>query len=139
MISHIRHFTLFVEDQEKALSFYRDALNFRVIANTLYGENTRWIEVAPNVDNQSVIVLIKADTPEKEQLIGKQAVNHVLFTLMTDNLEQDYQDLKSRGVHFLGEPKDVPWGREVVFEDLYGNKFDLVERKPMPRMAPRMA
>lgn len=138
MLKHLRHITLFVEDQEKALTYYRDILGFRVIVNTLLGTDTRWIEVAPSKENQSVIVLTKADSKTKAALVGKQAADHVMFTLETDDFNTDYALLAERGVQFLGEPMDVPWGKEVVFQDLYGNRFNLVERRPLPRAAPRM-
>lgn len=131
MLLHIEHITILVKNQDEALNFYKDILGFEVLNDTMYGQDYRWIEIALQREGTAKIVLVKADTPEKEKLVGKQVGSHVLLTLQTDNLEHDYQKLKSKGVRFQGEPRMVPWGKEVVFEDLYGNRFDLVERRPM--------
>jgi predicted enzyme related to lactoylglutathione lyase len=75
------------------------------------------------------IVFQKAKTEKEKQAVGLQAGDHVLLTIETENCQKEYERLKGDGVNFLGEPETVPWGIEVMFEDLYGNLFDLVQTK----------
>ncbi|WMT42252.1 hypothetical protein RE628_07560 [Paenibacillus sp. D2_2] len=70
-----------------------------------------------------------ADTHERLERLETQSVNHLFLMIHMDDYRRDYKEMKSKGVHFLGEPSDVPWGVEVVFQDLYGNRFDLVQYK----------
>jgi uncharacterized glyoxalase superfamily protein PhnB len=74
------------------------------------------------------LTFVLADTEAKKKALGKQAGDHVFMTLQTDDCQRDYKALKAKGVKFFGKPKKQMWGIEVVFEDLYGNLFDLVER-----------
>lgn len=126
MLTQFGHITILVKDYDEALSFYTKKLGFTKLSDNTFGPGIRWITVAPNQESQTAIVFVKADTPEKIVAIGKQAPNHVLLTLHTNNIDQDFKELKTNGVKFHGRPKEVPWGKEVVFEDLYGNLFDLV-------------
>ncbi|NIK75377.1 putative enzyme related to lactoylglutathione lyase [Paenibacillus castaneae] len=121
------YITILVKEYEEAITFYKEKLGFELITDNSFGGGIRWVTVAPSSNNETAIVLVRADTDEKLERLGSQAANHVFLVIHTDDCRRDYEQMKSRGVHFLGEPKDVPWGVEVVFEDLYGNRFDLVQ------------
>jgi catechol 2,3-dioxygenase-like lactoylglutathione lyase family enzyme len=127
MIHKIGHITLLVDDFDKALDFYVDKLGFEKIADVQMGHGVRWLTVAPKNATETAIVFVIANTPEKKLILGKQAGNHVLFTVHTDNCVRDFKILRDRGVRFLGEPKDMAYGTEVVMEDLYGNRLDLIQ------------
>ena len=87
----------------------------------------RWVAVAPSKTTETSIIFVEADSTEKLARVGSQVANHVFLVIHTDDCQRDYETMKSRGVQFFGEPKSAPWGAEVVFEDLYGNRFDLVQ------------
>ncbi len=124
----IGHITILVRDYDEALDFYTRKLGFHKIRDDKFGENFRWVSVAPKEDCETLLVFVKADTTEKIKAIGKQSPDHVLITVDTSDIDNDYSEMKKRGVKFRGEPESVMWGKEVVFEDLYGNLFDLVQR-----------
>ncbi|UVI33080.1 VOC family protein [Paenibacillus spongiae] len=119
--------TILVKDYDEAIQFYTEKLGFELLADNAFGHGMRWVAVAPSASNETAIVFVQADTSEKVARLGSQAANHVFLVIHTDDCRRDYDAMKARGVHFFGEPSDVPWGVEVVFEDLYGNRFDLVQ------------
>jgi catechol 2,3-dioxygenase-like lactoylglutathione lyase family enzyme len=127
MKKHFGHITILVDDYDKALDFYVGKLGFVKIMDTAMGPDFRWVSVSPDKDAETKIVFVKAHTPDKKARMGSQAADHVFLVLETDNCLRDYETLKSKGVTFFGEPKKMPWGTEVVFEDLYGNHFDLLQ------------
>ena len=88
----------------------------------------RWVTVSLKDQPGLELTFVKADIEEKHKALGKQAGDHVLFTLETDDCKRDYEAMKAEGVKFCGEPTKHLWGIEVVFEDLYGNLYDIVQR-----------
>ncbi len=116
-----------VKDQDKAKEFFCNKLGFIVWTDELYGQGMRWLVVSPQKINECMISLVKADTPEKLAAVGKQVPGNVLLVFETDNIEKSYKELVDKGISFHGKIQDVPWGKEIVFEDLYGNLFDLIE------------
>ncbi|MFD2615336.1 VOC family protein [Paenibacillus gansuensis] len=131
MVKKIGHLTLLVADYEEAIDFYTDKLGFELMADNKFGPDMRWVTVAPARDSETAIVFVKADSAEKAERVGSQAAGHVFFVLETDDCRGDYERMKAKGVKFFGEPKQVPWGVEVVFEDLYGNRLDLLQHNGM--------
>jgi len=127
MLKKIGHITVLVRDYDEAIEFYVGKLGFALMADNAFGPGMRWVAVAPSKDAETAIVFVEADTPEKSERVGTQASNHVFLVVQTDDCRRDYEAMKSRGVVFFGEPQNVPWGVEIVFEDLYGNRLDLVE------------
>jgi len=109
------------------MKFYTEKLGFRKCQDTMFGENMRWVTVAPKNQPDLEITFVKADTREKLKALGKQAGDHVLLTLETDNCDRDYEAMKAKGVKFMGKPERQPYGTEVVFEDVYGNLLDLIQ------------
>ncbi len=118
-----------MRDYEEAIRFYTDSVGFILRSDIPFGHGDKWVTVAPHKDAQTSIVFVKAQTPEQRILIGKQASEKVLLTLISDDAR-----MRSKGVHFLGEPADQPFGMEVIFEDLYGNRIELVHLKQLPEI-----
>lgn len=121
------HFTMLVHDYDEAIDFYVHKVGFELLADNDFGDGQRWVTVAPSKDSGSAIVFVKADTDAKRARIGSQAGEHVFVVVETEDCLGDYARMKGLGVKFAGEPVHVPWGIEVVFEDLYGNKLDLLQ------------
>jgi len=126
--SKIGHITLLAKDFEEALGFYVDKLGFEKRQDTKFWEGMRWVTVSPKDQPDLELTFVLADTDEKRAAIGKQAGDHVFITLQTDDCKRDFKALKAKGIKFYGEPTEQAWGIEVVFEDLYGNLYDLVQR-----------
>jgi predicted enzyme related to lactoylglutathione lyase len=127
MFNKIGHITILVRDFDEAIAFYTESMGFEMLTDNEFGSDFRWVTVAPSKGSETAIVFVKADTEEKIQRVGSQVANHVLLVVETDDCRGDYEKMKAKGVKFFGEPKDMPWGIEVVFEDLYGNRYDLLQ------------
>ncbi|MCA1552875.1 MAG: VOC family protein [Chloroflexi bacterium] len=125
MIRKVSVITIWVQDQEQAKDFYVNKLGFKVHtddATTI--PNYRWLTVAPPEQKELQIVLGMTMEDSQRAQIGKQGT----WVLDSDNIHEDYELLKSRGVKVHGEPRQNPWGTDFVFEDLYGNTFDVVQQ-----------
>lgn len=129
MTRKIGHITILVKDYDEAIDYYTNTLDFTLISDNSFGEDMRWVTVAPAKQHETAIVFVEADTDDKKERVGSQAAGHVFLVIETDDCIRDYQNMKEKGVTFLGKPKDMPWGIEVVFEDLYGNRYDLLQVK----------
>jgi catechol 2,3-dioxygenase-like lactoylglutathione lyase family enzyme len=127
MSQSIAHVTLLVRNYDEALAFFIHALGFRVIEDTPLSATKRWLLVAPTDSRSTNLLLAEADTPQQLQTIGKQAGDRVFLFLFTDNFARDHQLMKSHNVKFLESPRHEPYGTVAVFEDLYGNKWDLLQ------------
>jgi catechol 2,3-dioxygenase-like lactoylglutathione lyase family enzyme len=127
-MNKIGHITLLVKDQDEALKFYTEKLGFQKRQDTILWGKMRWVTVSPKDQTDFELTLVSADTEEKRRAVGKQAGDHVFLTLETDNCRTSFKTMKAKGVKFYDQPQQQPWGVEVVFEDLYGNLFDLVQR-----------
>ena len=125
----IGHITLLVKDFDEAVAFYVEKMGFQKRQDTKFWGDMRWVTVSPKDQTDLELTFVKADTEEKLKALGKQAGDHVLFTLETDDCKRDYEAMKAKGIKFYGEPTKQMWGTEVVFEDLYGNLYDLVQRE----------
>ena len=123
---------LVVRDYDEAIAFYTEKLGFSLLADTALGEGKRWVVVAPPGAEESRLLLAQAASPAQEQRIGNQTGGRVFLFLHTDDFWRDYQAMKARGVVFLEEPREEAYGTVVVFEDLYGNKWDLISELPKP-------
>ena len=129
MARSIAHTTLVVREYDEAIAFFTDALRFRLVADAPLGDGKRWVLVAPAGSPGSALLLARAATPEQLRAVGNQTGGRVAFFLHTDDFEDEYRHLRSRGVRFTEEPRDEAYGKVVVFLDLYGNKWDLVQPK----------
>ena len=121
--------TFVVREYEEALSFFTDALRFTVIEDRQLGEGKRWLAVAPGESTGASLLLAKAATAEQQAHVGSQTGGRVAFFLETSDFWDDYRHMQTHGIKFAEEPRDEPYGRVVVFSDLYGNKWDLLQRK----------
>lgn len=120
---------LVVRDYDEAIGFYRDALGFELVADTPLGGGKRWVLVAPKGDKGARLLLALADGSEQAARVGDQLGGRVGFFLETDDFARDHAAFSSRGVRFLEAPRHEAYGSVAVFEDLYGNKWDLIEPK----------
>ncbi|MFM9056071.1 MAG: VOC family protein [Bacteroidota bacterium] len=122
----IKHITLLVRDYDEALAFYCGQLGFVLLEDTPQEEQKRRVLVAPR-GSECSLLLARASTAEQQSLIGKQCGGRVFLYLHTDDLDRDLQRLQQHGVRIVREPLSADFGRALVFEDLYGNRWDLVE------------
>lgn len=122
--------SLVVRDYDEAIAFFVGKLGFCLVENSpVPAQGKRWVVVAPPGATESRILLARASATEQEPCIGRQTGGRVFLFLYTDDFWRDYEAYKSRGVVFVGEPKDEPYGTVAVFQDLYGNLWDLLEPK----------
>jgi catechol 2,3-dioxygenase-like lactoylglutathione lyase family enzyme len=123
--------TLVVNDYDEAIDYYVQMLGFTLREDTPMGDGKRWVEVAPKDEGGngggSGLLLAKAANDRQKQAVGLQTGGRVFLFLHTDNFERDYAAYKQRGVSFVEQPRQESYGRVVVFTDLYGNRWDLVE------------
>ena len=129
MSRKIAHIALVVRDYDDAIDFYVDKLNFKHIEDTDLSEGKRWVLVAPSKDSNFSLLLAKADDEIQKEFIGNQSGGRVFLFLNTDNFDKDYQNLLDQKIKIVREPKEEPYGIVCVFKDLYGNLWDLIERK----------
>jgi len=123
------HVALVVRDYDEALAFFTHTLNFRVVEDTRLTENKRWVLVAPPGSHGTSLLLARAVAPEQASRIGNQTGGRVFLFLHTDDFWRDYNEMTARQVKFTRPPTEEPYGTVAVFEDLYGNQWDLLQLK----------
>lgn len=128
MKQKIAHIALLVADYDEAISFYVDKLHFDLIEDTALSETKRWVLVAPKGSLEFSLLLAKADGNFQKQNIGNQSGGRVFLFLNTDNFDRDYQNLKDNNIEIVREPKTEAYGKVLVFKDLYGNLWNLIQR-----------
>ncbi|RMG24601.1 MAG: VOC family protein [Bacteroidetes bacterium] len=127
MKQRIAQLALVVRDYDEAIEFYTQKLGFELLEDTRLSEQKRWVRVAPPGDSSCGLLLAKAANEEQAKSIGNQTGGRVFLFLFTDDFWRDYHNLKARNVRFLRPPKEETYGTVAVFEDLYGNKWDLIQ------------
>lgn len=138
MKQNIVHIALVVKDYDEALDFYVNKLKFDLIEDTyLPEEDKRWVVVAPPNSTGVSLLLARASKPEQLDFIGNQAGGRVFLFLNTDDFWRDYERMTYLGINFVREPKEQSYGTVAVFEDLYGNLWDLLQLTPEHPMANR--
>ncbi len=120
--------TLVVRDYDEALDFYRDKLGFSVVADTPLGGGKRWVAIEA-LGGGARLLMARAEGNDQQDAIGNQTGGRVGFFLETDDFARDHAAFLAAGVVFLEQPRHEPYGSVAVFEDLYGNKWDLIEPK----------
>ena len=126
----IVHVALVVRDYDEAIEFYTNKLGFTLLEDTYQPEqDKRWVVVAPPGSQGTTLLLARASNPEQATFIGNQSGGRVFLFLNTDDFWRDYKDFASRGVKFVRAPKEEEYGTVAVFQDLYGNLWDLLELK----------
>ena len=126
MENHINQITLVVKDYDEAIAFYTQKLHFDLIEDTVLSETKRWVVVAPK-NSQCQLLLAKAANEEQLKSVGNQTGGRVFLFMNTDNLEREHQNLIDNKVKIVRESKQENYGKVLVFEDLYGNLWDLIE------------
>jgi catechol 2,3-dioxygenase-like lactoylglutathione lyase family enzyme len=125
----LAHIALVVRDYDEAIAFYTGKLGFHLVEDSPQPEQgKRWVVIAPPGDSSgSSILLAKAAGPEQSRFIGNQSGGRVFLFLQTDDFWSDYHRFLAAGIRFVREPSEEPYGRVAVFEDLYGNRWDLLQ------------
>jgi catechol 2,3-dioxygenase-like lactoylglutathione lyase family enzyme len=116
-----------VREYDEAISFYTNALGFELVEDTRLGPDKRWVVVAPRGGGGTGVLLARASDPAQHQRVGDQTGGRVGFFLYTDDFGRDYERFERAGVRFIREPKREEYGIVAVFEDLYGNRWDLIQ------------
>ena len=126
----ILHVALVVRDYDEAIAFFCEKLHFTLVEDTYQPEqDKRWVLVAPPGSHGTTLLLARASTPEQEDFIGRQTGGRVFLFLQTDDFWRDFDEMRASGINFIREPKEAPYGTVAVFEDLYGNLWDLIQLK----------
>ncbi len=126
--------SLVVRDYDEALGFFVGKLGFLLVDDLpVPDQGKRWVVIAPPGATESHLLLARASTPEQESRIGAQSGGRVFLFLYTDDFWRDYECYKARGIVFVREPKDEPYGTVAVFRDLYGNLWDLLEPRRLTK------
>ena len=128
MKQSIAHIALVVRDYDEAIDFYTNKLHFTVLEDTYQPEqDKRWVVISPPGSSGATLLLARASKPEQQPFIGNQSGGRVFLFLSTDDFWRDYNDMVAKGIKFVREPKTEDYGTVAVFEDLYGNLWDLLE------------
>jgi len=128
MRQSIVHVALLVRDYDEAIEFYTNKLHFSLLEDTYQPEqDKRWVVVSPPGSAGTTLLLAKAATPEQEAFVGNQSGGRVFLFLNTDDFWRDYENMVAKGIKFVREPKEEQYGIVAVFEDLYGNRWDLLQ------------
>jgi catechol 2,3-dioxygenase-like lactoylglutathione lyase family enzyme len=129
---HIALVAIVIADYDEAIAWYTGKLGFELVEDsddTRQGAGRRWVVVKPAGSSGTAFLLAKASNERQQQAIGNQTGGRVFLFLHTDDFERDYRDYSSRGVSFVRGPAQEAYGKVAVFEDLYGNRWDLIEPK----------
>lgn len=128
MIQSLALISYLVRDYDEAIAFFTDVMQFELVEDTPQ-ENKRWVVVRPRGGSGASLLLAKAATPEQKASIGNQTGGRVFLFLHTDDFQRDYDQMRANGIQFMEEPRREEYGIVVVFKDLYGNLWDLVQPK----------
>ena len=129
MTQHLGALSLLVADYDVAIAWYTRALGFELIEDTDMGGGKRWVLLAPPGSHETRLLLAKASGDEQASRIGNQTGGRVFLLLHTDDFQRDWQRMSAEGVRFREEPREETYGTVAVFEDLYGNAWDLLQLK----------
>lgn len=120
--------TLVVRDYDEAIDYYTKALGFHLLEDTVLSPVKRWVRIAPSARSETCLLLAKAKNEREQSRVGDPTGGRVSFFLEVDDFDQKYARLCAAGVTFMEAPRVEAYGKVVVFADLYGNHWDLVER-----------
>ena len=129
MSQKLGYIALVVRDYDEAIAFYTSKLGFQLAEDTDLGDGKRWVRVRPPGSTGTDLLLARAANPEQASRIGNQTGGRVFLFLHTDDFWRDYREFAARGVTFVRPPSEESYGTVAVFEDLYGNKWDLLQLK----------
>jgi catechol 2,3-dioxygenase-like lactoylglutathione lyase family enzyme len=129
MPQQIGYVALVVREYDEAITYFTNVLGFALVEDTPLGNGKRWVLVRPGSLGGTSLLLAKAANPEQASHIGNQTGGRVFLFLHTDDFWRDYQQMKARGVNFREQPRQETYGTVAVFEDLYRNRWDLLQLK----------
>ncbi len=124
---NIGYVTLLVRDYDEAKAWYCGALGFELVEDALLPDGKRWILIAPQVSAGTRLLLARPTTTEQADRVGTQTADRVFLFLHTDDFWPDFHTLRQKGVRFREEPRQESYGTVAVFEDIYGNRWDLLQ------------
>ena len=127
MKQHIAHIALVVDDYDIAIEFYTQKLHFDLIEDTILSDTKRWVLVAPKGFQECRLLLAKAASASQLSSVGNQTGGRVFLFLYTDNFQRDFENLQKQNIKIIRQPITESYGTVAVFEDLYGNLWDLIE------------
>lgn len=127
MKKKLAHIALLVKDYDEAIEFYTKKLGFALVEDTLLSADKRWVLIAPDVSNETCLLLAKATTEQQKNSIGNQSGGRVFLFLYTDNFERDFNRLLQHNIKIIRQPVTEIYGTVAVFEDIYGNAWDLIQ------------
>jgi catechol 2,3-dioxygenase-like lactoylglutathione lyase family enzyme len=130
MIQQIAHVTLVVDDYDEAIHFYTKKLQFELVEDSPLSATKRWVLVAPTGNKGCCLLLAKASNEEQQSRVGNQTGGRVFLFLLTDDFWRDYEQMLENNIHFVRQPIEESYGIVAVFEDLYGNLWDLIQPSP---------
>ncbi len=133
MPQYLGSVSILVRDYDEALAYYTQSLGFELIEDTRLTDSKRWVVVAPSGSRETRILLAQATTPAQVEHIGNQSGGRVFLFLHTDDFWRDYDRMQTNGVQFTEPPRTEPYGTVVVFRDLYGNLWDLIQSHSLPQ------
>jgi catechol 2,3-dioxygenase-like lactoylglutathione lyase family enzyme len=123
------HISVLVDDYDQAIAFYTKKLHFKLVEDTMLSDKKRWVLVRPEGSEGCSLLLAKASNESQKKRVGDQTGGRVFLFLQTDDFQRDYQNLIHNNIKIIREPSKETYGMVAVFEDLYGNLWDLIEYK----------
>ena len=129
MQQYLAGISLVVNDYDEAIDFYTRKLSFTLLEDTRMSDTKRWVVIAPPGSTGCTILLAKAANDAQKAAVGNQTGGRVFLFLHTDNFDRDYNQMQKAGIEFIESPRQEAYGKVVVFADLYGNRWDLIEPK----------
>ncbi|MGN9777926.1 VOC family protein [Micromonospora sp. H33] len=126
-MAHLGLVALVVREYDEAIAFYTERLGFELLEDTPRPDGSRWVVVRPRGTRETAMLLARAATPEQRARVGDQTGGRVGLFLYTEDFAADHARMSAAGVRFLEEPRHEPYGSVAVFEDLYGNRWDLIQ------------
>jgi len=127
MQQYLAGVSLVVNDYDEAIDFYTRKLSFTLLEDTRMSETKRWVVIAPPGSTGCTLLLAKAANDAQKAAVGNQTGGRVFLFLHTDNFDRDYKKMQEAGIEFIESPRQEAYGKVVVFADLYGNRWDLIE------------
>ena len=129
MQQYLAGISLVVNDYDEAIDFYTRKLSFTLLEDTRMSDTKRWVVIAPPGSTGCTLLLAKAANDAQKAAVGNQTGGRVFLFLHTDNFDRDYNQMQKAGIEFIESPRQEAYGKVVVFADLYGNRWDLIEPK----------
>ena len=126
MKQQIAHVAIVVKNYDEAIQFYTEKLGFDLIEDTKLSDTKRWVLVAPAGSGGCRLLLAQAATEEQQSRVGNQTGGRVFLFLHTDDFWRDHSNYVAKGINFVRQPESQPYGTVAVFEDLYGNLWDII-------------